>query len=229
MELFENVWGWRVQVVPVLILYCVFEGFTALRRLRKFYYIPMYFTVVPLYEVNDDLATYLGEDSMVLAGRDLTAAQADRLRRRIMLRAVISMIIAAVLTPLIVGLIAVFVASPEAFGQFLIILGTLRAWALIRAWLQFRELAPDSPRNHALLGAVYVAYLIVLLYLCREAYVWATPYARTHDYAGLLSALADLLIKRVLINGLIMGVLAGLLGNGLADRELRRRKLEADG
>ena len=120
------------------------------------FYVPIYFSVFPLREINQDLSTYLVEDEFIGLGERLTDDQADKLRKKIIVVSIISMTIATLLTPVIVGFLSAFYMDKETFFQFIFILLSYKVILLIKSIYQFHLYAVGSIRNRFFLGFIYI-------------------------------------------------------------------------
>src|SRR3990172_9307093 len=118
MNLIEEIWHTQIQLAPVLLSIFLFELPAIIRRWKKLFYVPIYFSVFPLRELNQDLSTYLVEDEFIGLGERLSEKEAEKLRRKIILVSIVSMAIAALLTPLVVGFISAFYMDNGTFILF---------------------------------------------------------------------------------------------------------------
>jgi hypothetical protein len=218
MDLLRSAWNWQIQALPVLLGFLLFTAISLIRRRYRFYYVPIYFTALPFYELNDDLATYFGDDFMVLAGRDLPPNEVDKLRRRILFKALAS-------TPLLVGFLVAFFLSRGTLIQLMVVLAVERGIALSRAFLNFQRHDISTARSRVILGLVYLAYLATVLYVLNAVHSWATPYILRSDWMGLVKAISDLIIGKLLIQGILLALLTAVFTSLVTDREVRKRKI----
>jgi len=149
------IWNYKVQIIPVILALAVFEIPNVIRRLKRFYYVPIYFSVFPFRELNADLSVYLGEDYFVGQGAELSEGKAEELRKRLILISVISMVVAAVLTPLVTGFIGAFFLTPDTLVQFLVVLVVYKIIGLVKSVLAFHQHAIATTRNRLFLGLIY--------------------------------------------------------------------------
>jgi hypothetical protein len=162
MDFLGDIWSWKIQVLPVLLSIFLFEVPAIIRRRKKLFYVPIYFSVFPLRELNQDLSTYLVEDDFLGLGELLTTEQAERLRKKIILVSILSMAIGALLTPLIVGFSSAFIMDKDVFVQFITILLMYKVVLLSKSIYQFHLYTVGSTRNILFLGFIYFCYLGVV-------------------------------------------------------------------
>ena len=87
-RMLEQLWQYQLQIIPVIIFLGIFESPAFIRRINKTFYVPVYFSVYPLRQINQDLSTYLGEDDFCDEGCRLDPSQAEALRRKIILTSI---------------------------------------------------------------------------------------------------------------------------------------------
>ena len=220
-----ELWQWRVQVFPVAAGWTLFWLLSSVRRWRRIYYVPIYFAAMPFYELNEDLATYFGDDYMVGAGREFPPTEVARLKRRIVYRALVSVAIAAIVIPAIVGFVGAFFLTAEVIGQLVILIGIERFIAVTRAFVGFRRRDIATKGNALALAAVYLAYLFTVAYVIYAAYEWARPYVLDHNLLGMMKALSAVLIGKLIIQGVFIAALTTVFTESITNRELRAKKL----
>lgn len=228
MDLIKEIWQAEIQLVPVLLSILLFEIPAIIRRWKKLFYVPIYFSVFPLRELNQDLSTYLGEDYFIGLGESLSGKQAEKLRKKIILVSIVSMAIGTLLTPLVVGFLSAFYMSKDTFIQFVSILLFYKAVLLIKLIYQFHLYSIGSLRNHIFLGFIYVCYLGVIFEVLRTSYYWTAPYVQLRDWTNLLSDLSSLFFGKALVGFLILSLLTAVFVSLIADREIRHRAISGD-
>lgn len=220
----ESAWQYQIQVVPVLLAILLVEIPTAFRRLQKFYYVPIYFSVFPFRELNADLAHYLGEDYFM--GGEPDEDRAERLRKRILTTSVVSLMLSALVIPAFAGFGSAFFLSrhllDEVVGVFLVI----KAVGIVRAIVGFSAHAVATPRNRMLLVLVYVGYLGVASRMIVKTYDFARPFVERHNWVGLLTAATDLIFSRVIVEFLLLALISTAFTTFIMDRKLRSQNLK---
>jgi hypothetical protein len=115
MQHLIDFWNLQIHVFPVVVVLLVCEAIAIFRHFKSLAYVPIYFSVFPFRELNRDLSLYLGDDYFT-GGDDLSPAQTESLRKRIILTGLISLTVAAVVTPAISGFVAAFVMRSSDFA-----------------------------------------------------------------------------------------------------------------
>lgn len=223
-ELLSATWHWELRVLPVLLAMLLIEIPTAIRRRKKFFYVPIYFSVFPLRELNPDLAHYLGEDFFV--GGETDEQKASRIKRRILAVSVMSVALSALIIPAFAGFGSAFFLPEAILSQFLVVFIMYKSIGIGRAVLDFPSHAVGSRRNTTFLVLIYVGYLGVAAHVIAASYGFGRPYVVGGNWLGLLGALSDLIFSRVLIEFLLLALLTAGFANLITDREIREENLK---
>jgi hypothetical protein len=221
----ETIWEFKIQVLPVLIAFIIYEIPALIRRMRRFYYVPLYFSVYPLREINQDLSVYLAEDFFYGEGGELSKEQAEKLRRKIIFTSVVSASIDAVVTPLVVGFVTAFFLPPLLFKQFLFVLILYKTVAIIASIRNFHRHAIATKRNFGLLILIYACYLGVVYQMLVTSFNWAYPFVLANDWMGLWSSLSGILFGKIIAQGIIFAILVAIFANYIADRKIREKNV----
>jgi hypothetical protein len=228
MGFLNQIWSAQIQIVPILLTILAFEIVAIFRRFKKLYYVPIYFSVFPLSEINEDLSTYLAEDYFFGHGKEISRESAELIRKRIIVVSLVSMAIGALLTPLVVGFISAFYMPKEVFFQFLSIFILYKSIRLLKSILDFHSHSIGSRRNLFLLGSVYVCYLGVVFEVLRKTYYWAAPYVKSEKWVDMLSDLSNLVFGQFVIGVVLLALLTTVFVNLIADRKLRENTIDQD-
>lgn len=218
----EDLWAFKVQVIPVALALFLFEAPAMIRRAKRLYYVPIYFTFFPLRELNSDLSIYLGEDYFVGTGQ-LGDQDAEVLRGKILAKSIVSMVIAAILTPLFTGFVGAFFLTTDTLFQFLLVLVAFKLVGIWRAIAGFRHHAIATTRNKVLLGVIYFFYLGVIVQMVLTAYTWTFPYVQAGTWHALLADLSKLLFGKVVAQGLVLALLTAVFVWLITEHKFRRR------
>lgn len=222
-SILELIWSYEIQVVPLALAMLLVEVPTAIRRLQKFHYVPIYFSVFPLRELNADLAHYLGEDYFLGGEPDEDAA--ERLRQKITLTSVISLALSAIVIPGFAGFGSAFFLPSRLLPQFILVFLAYKAVGIIRAIIDFPNHAIGSARNISLLCVIYVGYLGVASEMIVKTHRFARQYVEAGDWTGLASSTADLVFSRVIAEFLILTIVTAFFSSAIMDRQIRRENL----
>lgn len=224
----EVVWQYKIQIVPVLIFLMLFEAPAFVRRIKKTFYVPIYFSVYPFREINQDLSTYLGEDDFYDEGWRLDSSKAESLRRKIILTSIVSATIDALVVPLLVGLLTAFFLEEVVFFQFVVILVIYKLITIVISLRNSHLHILDSRWKNGLLAFVYIAYIGLIVEMMRTAYFWAVPFVVSSDWLGMLSSLSEFVFGKTLAQGLLFAFLVAIFSNLIADRKLREQNVSHD-
>ncbi|MEW7984568.1 MAG: hypothetical protein ACH255_21035 [Candidatus Thiodiazotropha sp.] len=221
----EQIWQYKIQIVPVLIFLMLFEFPAFIRKLKKTFYVPIYFSVYPLRQINQDLSTYLGEDDFYDEGWRLDSAQAEALRRKIIFTSVVSAAIDALAVPLLVGLVAAFLLEEAVFVQFVTVLAVYKVISIILSLRNSHLHILNSKWKNTLLAIIYIAYIGIIVEMLRTSYFWAVPFVTTSDWTGMLSSFSAFVFGKTLAQGLVFAFLVAIFSNFIADRRLREQNV----
>lgn len=224
----EIIWQYKIQIVPIMLFLVLFETPAFIRRLKKTFYVPIYFSIYPFREINQDLSTYLGEDDFYDEGWRLDPAKAEALRRKIILTSIVSATIDALVVPLIIGLLAAFLLEKVVFFQFVVILSLYKSVTIVLSLRNSHLHILDSKWKNGLLAFVYCAYIGLIVEMLRTAYFWAAPFIASSDWSGMLSSLSEFVFGKTLAQGLLFAFLVAIFSNFIADRKLREQNVSHD-
>lgn len=222
-----RIWTFEIQVVPVLVALGIVELPAFVQRRMRLAYVPIYFAVFPLAELNKDLSIYLGEDYWY--GQETTETSADELRRRIVFKAILSMAIASLAIPLLTGFAGAFFLTASTLSQFLLVATMLKLIRIVRAIRDFPTHANGTRANRALLSLIYFFYLGVFVQMILKAYRWTKPYVESNQWPELAAALSDLVFTRVVAQAIVLSLLTAAFVSLIADRKLRAHNLAERG
>ena len=228
MEMILAVWRFEVQVAPVLLTILLFESVAIIRKLKKLYYVPIYFSVFPLREINQDLSKFLADDYFIGEGERLTDRELELVRKKIIFVSVISMFVSSILTPLFVGFLAAFYSTREIFVESVAVLLIFKTITLLFSIRNFHYHAVASRRNVAILASIYFLYIGVIYQMLLFSFEWAIPFVEGERWSELLSELGNLFFGKVVAQGIILALVVGVFTNLVADREVRIKNLDED-
>ncbi|MDX6766165.1 MAG: hypothetical protein SFU85_05200 [Candidatus Methylacidiphilales bacterium] len=117
--MFQNLWNLEIQLIPVIVALLFIEVPGIIRRFKKLFYVPIYFSIFPFRELNKDLSKYLADDWFFGEGASLSKKELDELQKKIVRNSIISMTISVVVTPAIAGFASSFFLPVSSFWAFL--------------------------------------------------------------------------------------------------------------
>ena len=223
MSWIHYVWNYDIRVVPVFLAMLLVEMPTAIRKRQKFYYVPIYFSVFPLRELNADLAHYLGEDYFLGVEPDERAA--EQLRRKITWTSVVSLALSALVIPVFAGFVSAFFLQTPLLHQFVLVFILYKSIGIIRAIHDFPQHGIGTRRNTAFLMAIYVGYLGVASEMIIKAFHFARRFVEQSDWSGLAASTSDLVFSRVVAEFLILALVTTAFSNLVMDRKVRGENL----
>lgn len=218
------VWNYDLQIVPILLAMLLIEIPTAIRRRQKFYYVPIYFSVFPLRELNADLARYLGEDYFI--GGEPDDDVAERLRKKIVITSVLSVALSALIVPGFAGFVSAFFLPAPVIQQFIIVFLAYKLVGIVKAIAAFPTHAIGTRRNIAILALIYFGYLGVASEMILKTYHFARPYVDASNWSGLLASTADLIFSRLVAEFLLLAIITTVFSSLVMDRKIRSENLK---
>lgn len=221
----ETLWGYKIQILPVIVTLALTELPNIIRRFKKFYYIPIYFSIFPLRELNPNLALYLGEDYFIGQGATLKKDEVARIKKKIILDSAISMLLSSIIIPWVVGFLTAFYLDNNLFVQSVVAMFIYKLINIIQAVLDFKDHAVGSRKNISLLIFIYIAYLGVFFQLMSNSYDWARPFILVGNYKELLKSLSELIFSKGIAQGLLLAGLAAFFGSLITDKNIREENI----
>jgi len=223
-----ELWQYKIQIIPVLLFLFAYEIPALVRRLKKVYYVPIYFSVYPLREINQDLSTYLAEDYMYLNGIDLSNSKAENLRKKIIMTSIFSAVIDALIVPLLIGFIASFVLDSDVFYQFLIAFVSCKTIFVMISLRNSDTHIFNNTSKNTLLILIYISYIGITFEMLRTSYNWALPYVDVKNWVGMFESFSSFFFGEILAQGLVFAVFVAIFTNLIADRKLREANVPQD-
>ncbi|MFG0252756.1 MAG: hypothetical protein ACF8NJ_07790 [Phycisphaerales bacterium JB038] len=223
-DLLTGVWGFQIQIVPVALAVLLLEVPNWIRRRQKFFYVPLYFSVFPLRELNADLAHYLGEDYFL--GLKNTPGAALDLRRRIMFTALLSLVLSALVIPAFAGVASALFLPTTVLPQFIAVFIMYTLIRVARAIVNFPRHAIGSRRNTALLSLIYFGYIGVAAHTIARTYGFARAYVERGEWGGLILAISHAVFSRIVVEFLLLALLTAAFTSVVMDREIRKENLK---
>ncbi|MGB1218290.1 MAG: hypothetical protein ACPG4W_00780 [Flavobacteriales bacterium] len=222
----EEIWNFKIQIIPIVLAILIVELPNWIRKLKKLYYVPIYFPIFPLRELNEELSYYLGEDYFIGEGAELSEVELKKLRKKIIIESIISTLISAVLIPSIAGFIFAFVFSKEVLIQSLIFIFIYKLVITSMAVWNFRYHAIASQKNIFLLILIYIGYIGVFIQMIRTSFNWAGPFIEIKNWSGMLNGLADLIFNKGIAQGVILAAVTAVIITLFTDKEIRNENLK---
>jgi hypothetical protein len=221
----EEIWNYKLQIIPIILAILMVELPNWIRKLKKLYYVPIYFSIFPLRELNEELSYYLGEDYFIGLGSELNESELKKLKKKIIIDSIISTLISAVLIPTIAGFIFAFIFSKEVLLQSLISIFIYKLVIVSMAVWNFKYHALAKTKNILLLIIIYIGYIGVFIQMIRTSFNWATPYINNNNWTGMANGLAELIFNKGIAQGLILAAVTAIIIALFTDKEIRDENL----
>jgi len=226
METIKSIWNFDIQFIPVLISLLIVELPNWIRKAKKLFYIPIYFSIFPLRELNSNLSYYLGEDYFIGYGSRLEDKELKSLKNKITRDSILSIVISALLIPILAGFIFSFYLSKEVLVQSLVIIALYKLFNIIHAIKDFKYHAVATTKNIIFLSIIYIGYLGVFIQMILKAYNWTYNYTSSKDWTNLISDLSDLIFNKAIAQFLILALLSAIFVNLLTNKDIRDENLK---
>ena len=222
----QEIWNYKIQIVPIILAILIVEIPNWIRKLKKLYYVPIYFPIFPLRELNQELSFYLGEDYFIGYGSELNENELKKLKKKIIIDSIFSTLISAVLIPSIAGFVFAFLFTAEILIQSLIAIFIYKLTIVIMAVWNFKHHAIAKTKNIFLLVIIYIGYIGVFIQMIRTSFNWAIPYIEKKDWSGMSSGIADLIFNEGIAQGLILAAVTAVIISLFTDKEIRDENLK---
>ena len=184
-ETLRAVWEFDIPLIPVLLTLFLFDLPALMRRATRRYYLPIYFMFFPLAYSDRMYAEYFKEDDFYGVGQDLSPRQRAALRTRIVAVSIVSMVLAALVAPILCGLIAATYLDEQTFRKFVICLLIYKSATLIRSLSNLRYVSfLQSARSKIGVIIIYALYLVLIYQGVTIAFGWASPRIDAHGIVG---------------------------------------------
>ena len=191
--LMTEIWTYKISLVPVLSTYLLFDLPAIIRKITRVAYVPIYFIFFPLGHSDRLYAQYFNEDDFYGVGASMGKEEKLRLRHRIQITAIFSMLFAAVIAPWLCGFVSAFYLLPNQFNEFLWLLIFLKliilVWVLNRLRGDSRVMAIGNSFYYVL--ALYAGYLFLVWRGLTKAYEWTHTNLQSKGILGIAAGLLD--------------------------------------
>lgn len=222
----EEIWNFKIQITPIVLAILIVELPNWIRKLKKIYYVPIYFSIFPLRELNEKLSYYLGEDYFIGEGAELSEIELKKLKKKIVVDSIVSALISTILIPAIAGFIFAFIFSKEILIQSLIAIFVYKFVIVSMAVWNFKYHAIATPKNIFFLIIIYIGYIGVFIQMIRTSFNWASPLIEIKDWSGMANGLADLIFTKGIAYGLIFALVTAIIVTLITDKEIRNENLK---
>ena len=234
MSIIDDIWNFKIQLIPLIFSILIPLIFSILiveipnwiRKIKKLYYVPIYFSIFPLRELNQELSYYLGEDYFLGTGADLTEIELKNLKRKIIVDSIISTMISAILIPSIAGFIFSFVLNKDLLIQSLFLVFIYKLIMVSMAIWNFKDHAIGTKKNIILLIVIYISYIGVFIQMIRSSYNWAHPFIEKENWLGMANGLAELIFNKGIAQGLILAAVTAIVVSFFTDKDIRNENLK---
>ncbi len=220
-SMLTKLWELQIQIFPVVCSLIICELPGIIRNLKKLYYVPIYFSMFPLRELNRDLSIYLGEDYFYGEGSGLSDTKLDALRKRILLTSLISLAASVIVTPAIAGFMSAFFLRSIDFAGFCILFIAYKLIGLVRAAMGFKTHAVSNAKTMTWFWLIYIVYFGCFLTVFESTYDWASPFVNTSDWIGLWKAFRGVIFLKIVVSGFIVALIGTAATSIFTDRKLR--------
>ena len=222
----ENIWEFKVQILPALIFLLLYEFPSLIRKLKKTFYTPIYFSIFPLKEINQDLSQYLAKDDYLYQSTKLTSHAVEKLRKKIVFVSIISSIIDILVVPLFMGVFTSFFLSKKLFFQFLIILLIYKSITVFLSLKDSHYYFISSKYKLILLSFIYILYLGIITEMLKTSYSWAIPFVSTEDWFGLWSSFSSIIFGKIFAEGLIFAIFGAVVTNYMINKKRKESNID---
>ncbi|WP_425145621.1 hypothetical protein [Deinococcus sp.] len=151
-------------LAPLLVYYSV----EYIRRLKKYYYTPIYFPFV-FESLNPKFAAFYGTNIMV-GQQSFSDSELRRLEKSIRINAIVSAIISGFLIPTIIGAACVPFLKKQEFYLSLSILIFVRLYEIFRAIIDYDSIRTRLHNKKGVILFIMLVYLISILYFFYKSF-----------------------------------------------------------
>lgn len=219
----DKIWSYQIQVLPVVIAFGLFQIPSILHRLKKQYYVPIYFSIFPFNIINFNLSKYLADDYF---GEEMSDVDAEIFRGKLIYTSALSLTISTIAIPSFTGFIGAFFLTKETLFQFLLFLLVYKLVSIIKSIINFHHNAIATTKKRILLSLIYFFYIGIVVNIIKSTFHWAQPYILKSDWMGLLSALNKFCFYTIGIKGIIVLIITSAFSYYFADRNIRKENLQ---
>jgi hypothetical protein len=209
VQTWQEIWSYKVSLVPVLSTYLVFDLPAIARRVTRVAYVPIYFLVYPSGHSDQLYAEYLNEDDFYGIGETLSEDERNSLRKKIQATAVFSMVFAAIFAPWVCGFISAFYLQPNQFAEFLVFFFVVKTFLLSKSLWNLRGDSRAALHGSAFLSVVgvYFVFLLSVWYGLTKSIKWTHANIQSDGFVGLFISLLDYAYANIFIG---VGVVSAL-------------------
>lgn len=219
----ERIWSFEIQIAPIILAFIIFQVPSMIHKLKKQYYVPIYFSLFPFNIINKSLSIYLVDDYL---GENMTDKQAEEYRRKVIFISVISVSISIIVIPFLTGFLSSFFLSESTLFRFLLCLSIYLIFVTFKSTLNFKHHSISYKGNTAFLLIIYFLYVGMVIYVIHNSYMWTRDYTKVGDWIGLLTSSADFIFGTIGIKGIMPIIIMGAFSHKIFDRKIRQENIE---
>lgn len=202
-----------------------FFGLDYLRRLKKYYYTPVYFPFV-FENINPIIARYYGSNTMQYdcAAEDDEVAE---ISKNLKTNAAVSFLISSVLLPLFVGWISCVIVSRQEFILAAALIILIRFEQILRSIIDYDVYSIGFKNRKLIVSTISFLCLLISGFLLFKGYFDSIQFVRIGDWWGYFKSFFEVAIMNIAVQGVIIGLLVSVLSPIVLDDNIRRgRKVE---
>jgi hypothetical protein len=223
--LFQEIWHWTVELVPVVIGLAIYFVPSFLRQWKNFVYTPLYFAFYPLSHVKRDVVhKYVG--STYFAPFLADENEADKLKNKTTLVVGASAILDTVILPVCLAFVWSLFFNTAQFIIALVLLLLIQGGRFLTSFSTVQKHLYGTVMFRGWLACGYTTALIVIAWSMAETQRWVTASLVQGNYLQLFWKVADLLWSLVPM-AIVSALIAAIINLVLLNKKVRQENLYA--
>lgn len=209
---------------PIYFLFPIFVYYFIeyLRRLRKFYYSPLYFPFV-FESLNPKFAAFYGTNTMQ-GFVDFSDEELRKLENSIRLNAAVSGFLSGYLIPIIIGFIcAPLLKSPEFYLALAVITG-LRIYEISRMMLDYDVRRTDFGDKRIFIIIIGIIYVASVYYFSSKGFDIGSELVKKNNFRAYSSGVLESILMTVGWQSIIFPLISTVAVSSLLNRKMRSQK-----
>lgn len=214
-KLVEELLNIEVRVVPIVVALIIFVLLNVLQRLVRPLYVPSYFFIFPMSMLDEDIARLYGEG---MYGKPI-GKEIRRIKRSILLKSTVTVVIALMLIPGLVGLISALIMNGTELAVLLVIFVLWQGYSAFQSVMDNANRVVQKQKSTFVLSAFYVLYLALFSGCLWYTYNFARPFTANREFVDLFSAVLEGIFS-ILLFGILIGVIGNIIAHFVTDQEI---------
>lgn len=197
MDYLNNIWNFKIQIIPMVILLSIYILPNEIRKYKNLDYAPIYFAVPPFCHSNILINRYYEFTS---PNNETSSEDKNKLMNKIKKSAGISLLLEVCIWPILFGIISGFIISNNTLRQLIIIILLIRIYQFTKSVFYFRKEQYYSKASCIILIFIYIGFTYISLDYIYNSYNWISNLVAKKEYISIFKSINKFLLKDLLLS-----------------------------